>query len=106
MSGPDNLTATGMWTRHLGAVDTFTPGLADDEREIRARLMLARDLALGRMREATADSAELWQSIYSIASRWVFTAAPLDRLQSVRAALVRVALQANALEWRVDHDAL
>lgn len=102
MSGPDNPNATGMWQRYLTAVDAFVPGAPSIEREHRARLMLARDLALGRLRDASPDAAELWEAIYSIASRWAFTVAKTTDLQNVRTSLVRVALAANALEWGRD----
>ncbi len=106
MSGPENLNGTGLWRRHLSAVDTFTPGLPDDERELRARLMLSRDLALARLRDASPDAAELLQAIYSIASRWVFTSATADDLRNVRKSLVRIMLAASALDWRIDHEAI
>jgi hypothetical protein len=105
MSGPENLTASGMWQRYLPAVDVLVPCLSDEQREMRARLMLARDMALGRMREASADSWQIWNSIHDIASRWAFTAATLDQLETVRRALVRCAMQANALEFREWADA-
>lgn len=104
MSAPDNVHTARPWSKYLSTVDCLTPGLADDQRELRARLMLARDLALARMRDAPVDSWELWQCIHSIASRWVFVAASIDDLDNVRKSLVRVAFQANALDRRAYHE--
>lgn len=87
-----------MWRRYLGAVDQFLPGCAANEREQRARLMLARDLALARMREAGADALPLWSAAHSIAARWAMSNARCDDLQAVRMALVRLALAAGALD--------
>lgn len=81
-------------------VGHFLPETGDDERQLRARIMYARDIASTRSaRGMSFDGRRLYSIAAGIASDWVFKRpASMDELQDVRAILARIFLSAGALE--------
>lgn len=91
---------TPAWQGHLGAIDSFMPGLADEERALRARVMFMRDRANQIMRQHEVDwaASQLLGTIQSLGHAYAL--APIDaaELQSLRTSMAELFRIAASLE--------
>lgn len=78
---------------------TFLPGCEGEERALREKIRLQRDIACSRVATLQSEAARVinWL-VVDLANAWVFSPATLDQLRDVRAQGLRLLIATNAAE--------
>lgn len=94
MNAPPNIV------RYASTVSQFLPGIDDETKELRCRILYLRDKSMAARRTATWDAAQILGTIVSIGTQYAFANMPIEQLETVHKSLVRLLVAATALEVR------
>lgn len=78
-------------------IDTFMPGCGDDERDLRASLMLMRDNASAALKWSAPSACDLLEVVQRQCTVNCFKAMLVDDLRDFRAVMVRTLSCASSL---------
>ena len=78
-------------------IDTFMPGCEEEERELRASLMLMRDNATAALKWSAPDACDLLEVVQRQCTVNCFTVMSVDDLREFRAIMVRTLTCASSL---------
>lgn len=94
MNAPPNVA------RYASTVTQFMPGIDDESRDLRCRILYLRDKSMAAQRTATWDAAQILGTIASIGTAYAFASMPIEEIETVHKSLVRLMMAATALEVR------
>lgn len=86
------------WERYLPTLAALRPCGDDDEARQRAGLLLMRDIATERQRDASEPAGMVFAVIEEIAARTALGSFSTEQLDTIRLALVRLGTGARELE--------
>jgi hypothetical protein len=89
---------TAAWQPYLPTIAALCPTSDDQEAELRARLMLLRDLANADQRSSTWEASQVLAAVEALAAAHVLTPMPLDMLAATRVGLIRLYRVAREIE--------
>ena len=98
MNAPTNVSGSKRRDAYLPAIGMFVPGADDEERQIRASIMLMRDQASSAMRYAGDEAYRILQTVEQIATIHCFAPASLATLKELRRQLILLTSSASVIE--------
>lgn len=90
--------ATIRWEDFRPTALAIFPAATNEELEVRARLLLIRDLSLGALGYASEEAWHLLKAISEMAGRYALEPITLDQLREMRRVLVMASAAANSMQ--------